>query len=253
MLRFLTTLGLLIFLINPSPAYADKVAIVIDDIGNNKSDLRAALLPGNVSFAVLPYTPYARAFALRAHHQKKQVLLHMPMEAIENARPGPGVVTADMSSAQIKLQLVNALDSIPYVAGVNNHMGSKLTQLPVPMQAVMETLAARKLFFIDSRTSEFSVAEQIADRLGVRASRRHVFLDNEVDERYLQQQFEQLLRLAKRHGQAIGIGHPYPETLSFLQQQLPELEKQGIELVFVSELTETANQNRYLLPVTSAK
>ena len=251
MLRFLATLGLLVFLV--SPAYADKIAIVIDDIGNNKDDLRAALLPGNISFAVLPYTPYARAFALRAYHQNKQVLLHMPMEAIENIHPGPGVVTVDMTTAQIKLQLVNALDSIPYVAGVNNHMGSKLTQLPIPMQAIMETLASRKLFFIDSRTSEFSVAEQIAGEYGVKSSRRHVFLDNKVNQHYLQQQFNQLLRIAKRDGQAIGIGHPYPETLSFLQQQLPELERKGIELVFVSELTKSTNRNGYLLPVTSAK
>ena len=251
MLRFLTTLGLLVFL--ASPVYANKVAIVIDDIGNSKSDLRAALLPGNISFAVLPYTPYARAFALRAHHQKKQVLLHMPMEAIENSRPGPGVVTADMTSTQIKLQLVNALDSIPYVAGVNNHMGSKLTQLAVPMQAIMETLASRQLFFIDSRTSEFSVAEQIAGEFGVKSSRRHVFLDNEVNERYLQQQFNQLLRMARQNGQAIGIAHPYPETLSFLQQHLPQLKKQRIELVFVSELTKFTNRNGYLLPVKSAK
>jgi polysaccharide deacetylase 2 family uncharacterized protein YibQ len=251
MLRFIAALVLLVCL--TAPVYAGKIAIVIDDIGNHRNDLKAALLPGNVSFAVLPYTPYARAFALRAHHQQKQVLLHMPMEAIENDRPGPGVVTADMSNAQIKLQLVNALNSIPYVTGVNNHMGSKLTQLPMPMQAVMETLAARKLFFIDSRTSEFSVAEQIAGQFGVKTSRRHVFLDNEVDQSYLQQQFDQLLRLAKRDGQAIGIGHPYPETLSFLKQRLPELKKQGIELVFVSELTQTTNQSEYLLPVTSAK
>lgn len=251
MLRFVLALGLLLCL--SVPVYAAKIAIVIDDIGNNKNDLKAALLPGNISFAVLPYTPYARAFALRAHHQKKQILLHMPMEAVENNRPGPGVVTADMNNAQIKLQLVNALDSIPYVTGVNNHMGSKLTQLHMPMQAVMETLAARKLFFIDSRTSEFSVAEKMAGEFGVRTSHRHVFLDNQVDEPYLQQQFEQLLSIAKRQGQAIGIGHPYPETLSFLQKQLPQLQEQGIELVFVSELTTVANRNGYLLPVTSAK
>lgn len=251
MLRFVTTLFLLVSLV--TPAYAAKIAIVIDDIGNSKQDLKAALLPGNISFAVLPYTPYARAFALRAHHQQKQILLHMPMEAVKNDHPGPGVVTADMSNAQIKLQLVNALDSIPYVTGVNNHMGSKLTQLPIPMQAVMETLASRKLFFIDSRTSEFSVAEQMAGEFGVRTSHRHVFLDNQVDEPYLQQQFNQLLNIARRDGQAIGIGHPYPETLSFLQRELPQLKEQGIELVFVSELTKASNRNGYLFPVTSAK
>ncbi|MDV6316286.1 divergent polysaccharide deacetylase family protein [Idiomarina sp. HP20-50] len=251
MRRFFATLFLSALLINT--AVAAKIAIVIDDIGNHRSDLQAALLPGNISFAVLPYTPYARAFALRAHHQKKQILLHMPMEAVENNHPGPGVVTADMSSAQIKLQLVNALDSIPYVAGVNNHMGSKLTQLPLPMQAVMETLAARELFFIDSRTSEFSVAEHIAGQFGVKVSRRHVFLDNEVNEVYLQQQFDQLLRLAKRNGQAIGIGHPYPETLSFLKKKLPQLKQQGIELVFVSELAAMTELNGSLLQATSAK
>lgn len=251
MRRFLATTLFCLLLMNT--AYAAKIAIVIDDIGNQRSDLQAALLPGDISFAVLPYTPYARAFALRAHHQKKQILLHMPMEAVENDHPRPGVVTADMTSAQIKLQLVNALNSIPYVAGVNNHMGSKLTQLPLPMQAIMETLAANHLFFIDSRTSEFSVAEQIAGQFGVRTSRRHVFLDNEVDQSYLQQQFDELLRLAKRNGQAIGIGHPYPETLTFLKQKLPELKQQGIELVFVSELTSRTDASGSLLQATSAK
>lgn len=251
MRRFLATALFCLSLMNT--AYAAKIAIVIDDIGNQRSDLQAALLPGDISFAVLPYTPYARAFALRAHHQNKQILLHMPMEAVENDRPGPGVVTADMTSAQIKLQLVNALNSIPYVAGVNNHMGSKLTQLPLPMQAIMETLAANHLFFIDSRTSEFSVAEKIAEQFGVRTSRRHVFLDNEVDQSYLQQQFGELLRLAKRNGQAIGIGHPYPETLNFLKQKLPQLKQQGIELVFVSELTSAADTRGSLLQATSAK
>lgn len=236
-----------------APAHADKIAIVIDDIGNNKDDLQAALLPGNISFAVLPYTPYARAFALRAHHQNKQILLHMPMEAVHNSHPGPGVVTSDMSSAQIKLQLVNALDSIPYVSGVNNHMGSKLTQLATPMQAVMETIAARHLFFIDSRTSEFSIAEETAAQFGVQTSRRHVFLDNEVNDAYLQQQFDALLRIAKRDGEAIAIGHPYPETLAFLKERLPRLKTEGIELVFVSELTKTSDRRPYLLPVTSVK
>ena len=240
-------------LLTCSSAQAAKIAIVIDDIGNHRSHLDAALLPGKVSFAVLPYTPYARSFALRAHHQQKQILLHMPMEAVDNIWSGPGEITSTMSAQQIKLQLTDALESIPYVAGVNNHMGSKLTQLPVPMHAVMETLSSRQLFFLDSRTSEFSVAENTAKSVGVKSNRRHVFLDNETDKAYLAQQFKTLLRYARKHGSAVGIGHPYPETLDFLKQHLPQLEEQGIELVFASELTVAPNRSMSLLPVTSAK
>ncbi|ATZ72994.1 hypothetical protein CWC33_04475 [Idiomarina sp. X4] len=251
-MRYLQVIIALAFFV-VSSTQAAKIAIVIDDIGNHKSHLDAALLPGKLSFAVLPYTPYARSFALRAHHQKKQILLHMPMEAVDNIWSGPGEITSVMSAQQIKLQLTDALESIPYVEGMNNHMGSKLTQLPIPMHAVMETLSSRQLFFLDSRTTEFSVAEDTAKSLGVKSSRRHVFLDNETDDAYLTQQFTTLLKHARKHGSAIGIGHPYPETLAFLKEHLPELEEQGIELVFASELTAASSRSMSPLPVTSAK
>lgn len=213
-----------------------RIAIIIDDIGNNRSDLNAALLPGKVTFAVLPFTPHARSFALRAHHQGKQIMLHAPMQALRGNRLGPGALTTEMSSAEIKLELQRALDDVPYVVGVNNHMGSYFTQVEGAMRAVLEVLQYKQLYFIDSRTSEFSVAERLAKDLNVATNHRHVFLDNETDRHYLQQQWQQLIEQAKTTGEAIGIGHPYPETLAFLEQQIPQLDTRGISLVFASDL-----------------
>lgn len=231
------------FLTAPTALSADaRVAIIIDDIGNNRSDLNAALLPGNVTFAVLPFTPHARSFALRAHHQDKQIMLHAPMQAVRGNRLGPGALTTEMSSAEIKLELQRALDDVPYVVGVNNHMGSYFTQVESSMRAVLETLQYKQLYFIDSRTSEFSVAEQLAEELQVATNHRHVFLDNDVELTYLQQQWQQLIDQALATGEAIGIGHPYPETLAFLKQEIPKLEAQGITLVFASELAKPSKR-----------
>ena len=219
-----------------------KIAIIIDDIGNNRGDLEAALIPGKLTFAVLPFTPHARSFALRAHHQNKQIMLHAPMQAMRGNRLGPGGLTTEMSAAAIKLELQRALNHIPYVVGVNNHMGSYFTQAEGPMRAVMETLHYQRLFFIDSRTSEYSVAEQLATEIGVPTNHRHVFLDNEVTDDYLLHQWQQLIQHALKHGGAVAIGHPYPETLAFLRQKIPKLKTLGIELVFASDIAELRPQ-----------
>jgi hypothetical protein len=236
MRRYFYLVFLSILLATPVVA-ADKIAIIIDDIGNHPEDLAAAELPGDVTFAVLPFTPYGRSFALKAHHQGKQIMAHVPMQALAGNALGLGALTSDMSNAEIKLKLRQVLDDIPYVAGINNHMGSQLTQLTQPMQAVMESLKNHDLYFVDSRTTEYTVAEQIAQRYQVPVARRHVFIDNETSERYLTQQFDELIRIAHQQGTAIAIGHPYPETIAFLKRRLGSLDQDGVQLVFASELT----------------
>ncbi|RUO81128.1 hypothetical protein CWI84_03180 [Idiomarina tyrosinivorans] len=223
--------------VHASPA---KLAIVIDDIGNHRADLRWTELPGDLTFAILPYTPFAHAFAIKAHFSRKEVLLHMPMEAVHGNRLGPGAITMDMSAQQIKLTLTRALESLPYVSGMNNHMGSEFTQHTLSMQAVMETLQNKQLFFLDSRTSAKTIAEDMAKLYGVPTTRRNVFLDNQRDSRSLQRQFDRALEIAKQRGHAVLIGHPYPETLSFLQQALPQLNNSDIELVYASRLSRIA-------------
>ena len=229
-------ISFLVLLLSVTPLYAGRIVLIIDDMGYRKQDKQAFTLPKEVTFAILPHTPYSKTYAEMADSQQRDVILHMPMEALAGNKLGPGALTADMPDDSIQLQLASALDSVPNAIGLNNHMGSKLTQLSQPMNATMDFLRHRQLFFVDSRTTKFSKAEQIAKHHGVISAHRHVFLDHQQDPKQIQAQFNRLLRIAKKSDYAVGIGHPHQETLAFLAAQLPQLEAQGIELLPIRAL-----------------
>jgi hypothetical protein len=63
-----------------------------------------------------------------------------------------------------------------------------------------------------------------------------VFLDPDRLPDTVEREFGRLKELAKNNGTAVGIGHPYPSTLAFLERELPRLADEGIELVSISEL-----------------
>ena len=221
---------------------AAEIALIIDDMGNNHSDKMAFELPTQVAFAILPHTPHSTKFARIAAREQRDVLVHMPMEALSGLNMGPGGISSDMSEAIIKQRLQDALRSVPQAIGFNNHMGSKLTQLTAPMQATMEYLNYHQLFFLDSRTTRYSKAENIAHEYGVPTMRRNVFLDHIQETQHIDYQFRRLLRKARKTGFALGIAHPHKVTLQYLQVALNALEEQGIRLVPVSQKLPQAPQ-----------
>ena len=230
---------LLVICTLPSLALGKQIAIVIDDIGNHQRDLNTLNLPGKISYSILPHTPYSQIFARLASRANKELLLHIPMQALDTSKAlGPGALTSDMSKEQLQYTLGNALASLPQVKGVNNHMGSALTQESLPMKWTMEVLKKRNLYFLDSRTTGLSQAQNVANLYGVENVGRHVFLDNILNEQQLQFRFNELKYKADRYNFAIAIAHPHPETIEFLQRMLPELEQQGFELVPLSQLVE---------------
>jgi polysaccharide deacetylase 2 family uncharacterized protein YibQ len=217
---------------------APRIAIIIDDLGYQiDAGLRAIELPGPVSYAVLPATPNGRVLALMAHQRGKEVLLHLPFESQDREnRDEPGAITLDMSRAAFHDAFASALESVPYAIGVSNHRGSLLTRHPGHMSWLMEEIAAHEgMFFVDSFTTPQSVAMQIAAERGIAAARRHVFLDNDRSAEAIARAFADLAARARRDGLAVGIGHPYPETLAYLETKLAELEAEQIVLIPVSE------------------
>lgn len=221
----------------PLPAaYAADIALIIDDIGYKSDDISAFTLPSEVTFSILPHTPYSLPFSQLAEQQQREVMMHVPMEALSGKTLGPGALTSDMMPKDIKASLEAAHESVPNAIAVNNHMGSKLTQLTLPMTATMEYLNERGLYFVDSRTTRYSRAEQIADKVGVPHLHRHVFLDHLPEPKHIAMQFKRLRKIANKYGQAVGIAHPHPQTLSYLRKQLPKLAQQGIRLVPLSDL-----------------
>lgn len=220
-----------------------SISLIIDDLGNHSEHgLNALSLDGAITFAILPNTPFSTILAELAHEKGKQVMVHLPMESEHHDKLGPNALRANMSEQELKQQINSALMAVPYAVGLNNHMGSLLTKHAQPMKWLMQVLAENKLFFIDSRTTTETVALKTARNMGVKAARRNVFLDNEKQEDYIRGQFRQLLLSAKINGHAVGIAHPHPETIRVLKMLLPEVEKQGIKLVFASSIIDHQQQ-----------
>jgi polysaccharide deacetylase 2 family uncharacterized protein YibQ len=218
-----------------------RIAILIDDLGYNRNGMNSSLmLPTEVALAILPSTPFATQTALTAQKQKRITLLHAPMENQRELKLGPGGLYAKMTEHELKETLSKDLDGLPGIQGVNNHMGSLLTTKADPMKWVMETLKGRSLFFIDSLTSPKSVAKKTAQEYGLKTVSRDVFLDNIRTEQAIDKQFSRLIKLAKLHGSALAIGHPYPETMAYLKKRLNHLEKDGVRLVRLSDLLSTS-------------
>ncbi|WP_299083853.1 divergent polysaccharide deacetylase family protein [uncultured Paraglaciecola sp.] len=215
---------------------ASQIALIIDDMGNNKRDAVAFTLPENVTFAILPHKPLSKPFSKRAAAQQREVMLHMPMESLGGNNQEKNVLLSTMPPQQIVHTLELALSTVPHAVGVNNHMGSRLTQLTGPMSVTMSFLSKQGLFFVDSRTTRYSKAEIIAKKSGVLSAKRNVFLDHTANHEQIDRQFHRLLRLSKKYGYAVGIGHPYPQTLKYLNAQLGRLQDYNIELVKLSDL-----------------
>lgn len=217
--------------------YSPIIAILIDDLGYNRQGMDGSLmLPTEVALAILPSTPFALQTALRAQQQKRTTLLHAPMENQRALKLGPGGLYASMSEHELKTTLNQSLDSLPGIQGANNHMGSLLTTDAQSMKWVMEVLQGRSMFFIDSLTSPKSVAKQTAEEYRLKTVSRDVFLDNIRTEQAIDKQFMRLLKLARRQGSALAIGHPYPETTRYLSQRLASMENDGIRLVPLSDV-----------------
>jgi polysaccharide deacetylase 2 family uncharacterized protein YibQ len=223
-----------------------RIAIIIDDLGYQlEAGRRAIQLPGPITFAVLPGTPHSRRLAGFAHDRGKEVLMHLPLEAVNYEGPAePGGVTLDMSRDEFRTTFANAIETVPFAIGVSSHRGSLLTRHPGHMTWLMQEIRKRDdLFFIDSYTTPESIALKVAAEEGVSATRRDVFLDHDRSIDAVVRELERLKALARRKGRAVAIGHPFPETLEVLERELPKLADEGIELVTISALLH-AQRNR---------
>lgn len=228
------------------------VAIVIDDMGFNVAAAKRVIaLPCAVTCAIIPFTAHGRAVAGLARAAGKEVYIHMPMESPFRAPDVPEyrcILRPGMSRAQVEEKVKLALSEVPRAAGMNNHEGSLATESPELMADLMAVLKPRRLVFMDSGTTEKTVAWKAAREAGVRWERRTVFLDAELvrvrgaangaqSAGLVEAEFARLVSLARRRGHAIAIGHArFAATLGVLERRIPEARAQGVEFVPASWL-----------------
>lgn len=219
------------------PVKSAQIAIIIDDVGNNRlRDAAAFALPKNVAVSILPHKSMSQKYAILAQEQQREFLLHMPMESMAGVKQERNVLLASMNDKTIVQTLNAAFASVPNALGMNNHMGSRLTQLEHPMRTTMNYLYKHGLVFIDSRTTVLTQAETIAKQRQVPTMRRHVFLDNDLAVEKIDRQFNLLLRKARKYGRSLAIGHPHRQTIAYLQQRLPKLADDNVQLISLSAM-----------------
>lgn len=236
------------------PVFAQgRLAIIIDDIGYNLAlGKRTADLQGDFTLAVLPFTPHGIELAQRAHERGKEIMLHAPMSNRHNYPLGRGGLLSGMQRAEFLTVLSQNLANIPHIQGVNNHMGSQLTEQAEPMRWLMEELKLRGLYFVDSRTSAQTQALMMAEKIHLPSRKRDVFLDDERTRSNIKYQLLRALKLAQQQGSAIAIGHPYPETLAELEQLQPLLNQYQVQLVKASQLMVSSRRYQQLGEKTNA-
>ncbi|MBU9888808.1 MAG: divergent polysaccharide deacetylase family protein [Candidatus Omnitrophica bacterium] len=216
--------------------YAPRVTFVIDDIGaHDKLKKQLAALGSDVTYAILPLLPYSRYFGQLSKTTGAEVILHLPLDTVQDMIPGRGLIVGTMSEKDILDMLARDLDSVPYHIGVNNHMGSRGTTDREMMTVILRELKRRGLFFLDSYTTKDSVVPEICRAVGLPVLSRGVFLDNVDSKESIRAEIQKVRRLAIEKGAAIAIGHYRKNTLEVLAQEIPRLRKTGIVIVPLRE------------------
>ena len=219
-----------------SQASAPKLALIIDDLGQHPArDDRVLALPGPVALAILPDTRHASTLARRAHAAGKTVMLHLPMAPAG----GPYAWRPELPQDELQARLDKALAAVPHASGLNNHMGSQMTDQPQAMALLMGTLQQRHLFFLDSRTNPHTVAAAAAQRAGLASLSRDIFLDDDPSPEAVARQFASALALARKQGSVVIIGHPHRSTLELLERELPRLGERGIAWIDIGQMIAT--------------
>ena len=216
-----------------------KVVIIMDDLGRNFERAKEVINLGiPVTFAILPGETFATDIALLAARSGYEVMIHLPMEphSYPATNPGDDALLLGQSKKEIAQRVRAYFKKVPYATGANNHMGSRFTEFEAGMAVVLEIMHEKGMFFVDSRTTGRSVVKNVAGEIGVPYAIRDIFLDNVADVDEIGQQIMKLVQLAEKRGRAVGICHPYPETLEALRRAAKMLRGGSVEVVFASKL-----------------
>ncbi|HZH58106.1 MAG TPA: divergent polysaccharide deacetylase family protein [Metabacillus sp.] len=247
-MRILMILAILFFtfvpsILSKSPESKNQkhVAIVIDDFGNDMKGTEEILsLPIPLTVAVMPFLPTTKKDAELAHKKGHEVILHLPMEPLHGKKSwlGPGAITSNLSTKEVRERVIKAIEDVPYAVGMNNHMGSKITSDPRIMRIILEVCQEKGLYYLDSKTTGKSVVGKLANELGVPYLENELFIDEQYTTSHILKQANLLLKRIEKDTDIIAIGHvgiAGEKTASVLKQYVPKV-KEKAQPVTLSEL-----------------
>jgi polysaccharide deacetylase 2 family uncharacterized protein YibQ len=232
-----------------------KAAIIIDDFGGGGTGGVEKFLEGGIPItaAVMPYTEKSKKHAEWAHRNGIEVMIHLPMQAKTGKRSwlGPKPITIDLTPEEVKKRVYEAIETVPYAKGLNNHMGSLAVENEKIVRPIVEVAKERNLFIVDSGTSPNSKFPEIAKEMGVPILKRDVFLDDICSVSHVNKQMNKLAKIVEIKGQGIAIGHVglTGKVCSIgVYESMKEFKKRQIKVVFVSELLTNELMKKNFLP-----
>jgi len=219
--------------------YQGDIALIIDDFGYRNDEISDGFLAFKVpmTFAVIPGHRYSSLMGELSEKFGFEVIIHMPMEshAITEGEES-FILRENLSEIEIKNRVNKAFEQIPQAVGMNNHQGSKATESRWLMRILGTNLRQKSKYFVDSRTTKETLAEETMLLLNVPTASRKVFIDNSDSPIDINRQIDQLVTFSKKQGSVLGIGHVKKNTLTVLQKRIPELQEEGFKFVFTSTL-----------------
>jgi len=211
-----------------------KLVIIIDDVHTPKQLEAIQSLPVPVTPSIFPpyrLSPYTPRLATHAVHY----MIHLPMESgSAKFNRQSKTLMRSFTQAQIAQRIRELRRLFPRAHYINNHTGSRFTADESAMMKFYRAMKDEGFAFIDSRTTAKSKVKQVAHRFGDDYVARDIFLDNVKSVSYIHGQLKKAVRLAKKNGYAIAIGHPHHMTMEALRRAKPLLKE--VEVVYIDEI-----------------
>ena len=221
------------------------LAIIIDDFGQDRSGVKEMMeIKCPLTFAVMPLLGFSVQDAKKAKENGFEVILHLPMQSQNYDNPkwlGTLPIKISQTDQQVKDIVVESTQSVPFAVGINIHMGEKASNDERMITNVMQIAKEKNIYFIDSRTNKKSICKAVANEIKINFDERNVFLESGSKRKQsVKKKLILASNIAIKKGKAIAIGHVGPAggiaTALAIKEMIPELEANGIEIVYVSQL-----------------
>ena len=211
-----------------------KLAIIIDDV-STKHQLNSIQATG-IKMTPSIFPPSERSMTSHTLARGLEYyMIHLPMESgsAQFNKQYKTLITT-FSKEQIEARAKELRTLFPTARYINNHTGSVFTDDYDAMQTLYTALRKEGFVFIDSRTIGTTKVPKITDEFGDAYVARSVFIDNEHNVPYIHRQLQKAVKMAKKKGYAIAIGHPHKTTMEALSTAASIFN--DVELVYVDEL-----------------
>jgi polysaccharide deacetylase 2 family uncharacterized protein YibQ len=210
-----------------------KLAIVIDDVTIQSQINHIKDIGYTINISLMPPTEGHKDSAIIAQNLPF-ALVHFPLQATVTSFEEKNTLKVGDSYEKIEKRVEQVRKWYPKIKYTNNHTGSVFTADKTSMEYLIKALKKYDFIFIDSRTTSHSVVKEVTKEFGMPYIARNIFLDNKKDFNYIQEQLKKAIRIAKKTGSAIAIGHPYPITMKVLKKSKHLLK--DIDLVYVDKI-----------------